>query len=99
MDYVTTETSFLQHPAAVLVDAVLPFALGAEQAVVLHKVLTNMHLSAALHKGTGPEKPRAFIVVSTHLRTYSTGWMDSLNINSYMQITKYLKITHAFINN
>lgn len=75
MDDVTTETPFLQHPAAMLVDAVLPFALGAEQAVVLHKVLTNMHLSAALHKGTGPEKPCAFIIVSTHLRTYSTGWI------------------------
>ncbi len=71
MDDVSSETTFLQHPAAVLVDTVQPFALGAEQAVVLHKVLTNVHLSAALHKGTGSEKPYAFIIVNTHLCTYS----------------------------
>lgn len=74
MDEVTTETPLLQHPAAVLVDAVLPFALRAEQTGVLDKVLTNMHLSAALHKGAGTKKPRAFIVVSTNLRIHSTRW-------------------------
>ncbi len=83
MDDVSPETTFLQHPAAVLVDTVQPFALGAEQAVVLHKVLTNVHLSAELHKGTGPEKPCAFIIVSTHLCTYSMRW--SLKISDLQE--------------
>lgn len=74
MDEVTTETPLLQHPATVLVDAVLAFALRAEQTGVLDKVLTYMHLSAAFHKGTGPEKPSAFIVVSTDLCIHSTRW-------------------------
>lgn len=68
LDDATAQSSFLQHAAAMLVDGVLSVTLAPEHAVATDKVLTQVHLGAALL-----EAAAVFVVVQTHLRQEDTG--------------------------
>lgn len=68
VDDVTAQSSLLQHAAAVLVNGVQPFALFSKDAVALHEVLAQVHFGAVIPETTAAVRPRAFVIVNTHLR-------------------------------
>lgn len=67
VDDVTAQSSLLQHAAAVLVNGMQPFALFSKDAVALHEVLAQVHFGAVALETTAAVRPRAFVIVHTHL--------------------------------
>lgn len=67
VDDVTAQSSLLQHVAPVLVNGMQPFALFSKDAVTLHEVLTQVHFGAVALETTAAVRPRAFVIVHTHL--------------------------------
>lgn len=67
VDDVTAQSSLLQHVAPVLGNGMQPFALFSKDAVTLHEVLTQVHFGAVALETTAAVRPRAFVIVHTHL--------------------------------
>lgn len=67
VDDVTAQSSLLQHVAAALVNGMQPFALFSKDAVALHEVLAQVHFGAVALETTAAVRPRAFVIVHTHL--------------------------------
>lgn len=72
LDDVATQSSLLQHAAAMLVDGVLSFTLESEHAGALNEVLTQVHFGALLLEGAAAVRTGAFVIVQTHLRQEDT---------------------------
>ena len=67
VDDVPTQSSVLQHTAAVVVDGMLAFTLGSKHAVTLNEVLTQVNFGAGVLEGAAAVRTRAFVIVQTHL--------------------------------